>query len=78
MGSPIILTLNFVFEPISLSAITGFKTDRDRTLRVGPSCHKEEVTSGTPRIKTNVANLVLPAKTAKTVKTCLNVVENRA
>ena len=50
---------------ISLSTITELKNDRDRILRVGPSCHKEEVTQ---RIKLYVANLVLPAKT---VKTCL-------
>ena len=37
-------SLNFVFEPISLFVITGFKNDRDRTLRVGLSYHKEEVT----------------------------------
>ena len=37
-GSPIILTLNFVFEPISLSATRKEKKkNRDRTLRVGPS-----------------------------------------
>ena len=66
-GSPIILTLNFVFEPISFSVITGFKNDQDRTLRVGPNCHKEEVTSRTQRIKTNVANLVCSAERIRSV-----------
>ena len=47
-------------------------------LRVEPSCQIEEVTSGTQCIKTNVVYLVMLAETAKTVKTCLNVVENRA
>ena len=43
---------NFTFQ-IRLAAITQIKNDRERTMRVGSSWPKEEVTSRTQHTKTN-------------------------
>ena len=69
---------NFTFQ-IRLAAITQFKNDRDRTVRVGSSWPKEEVTSRTQHTKTNVATafacILRSARVAKSLeaKTSLKI-----
>ena len=59
--------LNFTFQ-IRLAAITQFKNDRDRTVRVGSSWPKEEVTSRTQHTKTNVATFACILRSARVAK----------
>ena len=58
---------NFTFQ-IRLAAITQFKNDRDRTVRVGSSWPKEEVTSRTQHTKTNVATFACILRSARVAK----------
>ena len=58
---------NFTFQ-IRLAAITQFENDRDRTVRVGSSWPKEEVTSRTQHTKTNVATFVCILRSARVAK----------
>ena len=58
---------NFTFQ-IRLAAITQFKNDRDRTVRVGSSWPKEEVTSRTQHNKTNVATFACILRSARVAK----------
>ena len=68
---------NFTFQ-IRLAAITQLKNDRDRTVRVGSSWPKEEVTPRTQHTKRNVATfacILRSARVAKSLeaKTSINV-----
>ena len=58
---------NFTFQ-IRLAAITQFKNDRDRTVRVGSKWPKEEVTSRTQHTKTNVATFARILRSARVAK----------
>ena len=58
---------NFTFQ-IQLAAITQFKNDRDRTVRVGSSWPKEEVTSRTQHTKSNVATFACILRSATVAK----------
>ena len=58
---------NFTFQ-IRLAAITQLKNDRDRTVRVGSSWPKEEVTSRTQHTKTNVATFACILRSVRVAK----------
>ena len=58
---------NFTFQ-IRLAAITEFKIDRDRTVRVGSSWPNKEVTSRTQHTKTNVATFACILRSARFAK----------
>ena len=58
---------NFTFQ-IRIAAITQFKNDRDRTVRVGSSWPKEEVTSRTQHTKRNVATFACILRSARVAK----------
>ena len=58
---------NFTFQ-FRLVAVTQFKNDRDRTVRVGSSWPKEEVTSRTQHTKTNVATFACILRSARVAK----------
>ena len=58
---------NFTFQ-IRLAAITQFKNDQDRTVRVGSSWPKEEVTSRTQHTKTNVATFACILRSVRVAK----------